>query len=329
MAVTDKTLSFIVPAKNEEKYLGACLDSLLLAMNDRDDCEIIVIDNGSTDGTVEIARARGVRVLHRPGLTVSAMRNLGCAVAHGKFLAFVDADVTIDSDWVETALELMKPGGVAMVGASPGIPHDSTWVAKAWHLQVQARRQRSRRQWLESMNMIVRKEVFHAVGGFDESLITCEDVDLGYRVGQSHQIWNDATLKAIHYGEAQTLRRFFSKEVWRGTSNFEGAWRHGLVLGEVPSLIQPLLTLVGLGLLVVSAFMGSLLLSIAGLACLSLFPGLKALLIATRAGAMRSLLPLFAIWIVYSIARTTSLRIECKSLLKSLTFPKIRAGKVR
>ena len=316
-----KTLSFIIPAKNEEEHLGRCLKSLFVSIGDRSDCEIIVIDNGSTDNTAEIARSAGVRLFNRPGMTVSALRNLGARVAEGKLLAFVDADVTVAEDWVETALKLMRPGGVAMVGTSPGIPEDSRWVARAWQLQVLARRQRCRRQWLESMNMVVRKEVFQSVGGFDETLVTCEDVDLGYKIGESFQIWNDSSLRAVHYGEAQTLRHFFRKELWRGTSNFKGAWRHGLVISEVPSLVQPLLTLFGGGLLVASLLTQHLLIFLAGLFCLCLFPALKALMIAIRAGAMSKFLSLFAIWGVYSLARTTSFVVECKDLLVSLAPP--------
>lgn len=325
----NKTISFIVPAKNEEEHIGRCLDSLLAAIKDRDDCEIIVIDNGSTDATIDIANSKGVRLLLRPGITVSALRNIGADAALGKFLAFIDADVTVATDWVETALELMRPGGVAMVGTSPGIPDKSTWVAKAWHLQVLARAKRCRRPWLESMNAVVRRDVFQAVGGFDESLVTCEDVDLGYRIGETQQIWNDSRLKAIHYGEAQTLGHFFRKEVWRGTSNFKGAWRHGLVLSEVPSLVQPLLTLFGFALLSMVPFFPHLLIFLASLLCLGLFPLLKTLTIAVRANKMGSLVPLFAIWSVYSFARTTSFLIECKNMIKAQRLAKIRCAKVR
>ena len=62
----NKTISFMVPAKNEEEHIGRCLDSLLAAIKDRDDCEIIVIDKGSTDATIDIAHSKGDRLLHPP-----------------------------------------------------------------------------------------------------------------------------------------------------------------------------------------------------------------------------------------------------------------------
>src|SRR5438128_2586465 len=78
---SELTVSFIVPALNAESTLGACLDAILAVRSAGKPTEVLLIDNGSTDRTVEIARREGVKVISAPGLTVAALRNLGVRLA--------------------------------------------------------------------------------------------------------------------------------------------------------------------------------------------------------------------------------------------------------
>lgn len=85
----------IVPAYNVEDYIGACLDSLVSQW--RDDVEIIVVDDGSTDGTSATAssfaaRCPGLRVIRQENRGLSGARNIGIAAARGEYLLFVDGD---------------------------------------------------------------------------------------------------------------------------------------------------------------------------------------------------------------------------------------------
>ena len=94
-------LSVIIPAFNAEKTLVACVESVFSAL---DGCpfEVIIVDDGSTDGTAELAaglaaKRPGLRVLSQPNGGVSAARNHGISEASGDWVAFVDADDTLDS----------------------------------------------------------------------------------------------------------------------------------------------------------------------------------------------------------------------------------------
>ena len=100
-------VSVIVPCWNGARYLGACLDSLL-AQTERD-FEAIVIDDGSQDGSLALARDYAqrdvrVRVLHQVNSGVSAARNAGLAQARGEWIAFVDSDDLLPPDALETML---------------------------------------------------------------------------------------------------------------------------------------------------------------------------------------------------------------------------------
>src|SRR6056297_2118486 len=92
-------LSVIVPVYNGEKYLKSCLESL--AVQTLDNMEVIIIDDGSTDDTTDIARTfeetyRHFRVVRQQNSGRSAARNRGLDMAKGEFIAFVDADDFLD-----------------------------------------------------------------------------------------------------------------------------------------------------------------------------------------------------------------------------------------
>jgi GT2 family glycosyltransferase len=90
------------------------------------------------------------------------------------------------------------------------------------------------------MNLFVRKSTFKHIGGFNEELVTCEDVDFSYRLKMHGDIISDSRINVIHLGEAKTIKEFFKKELWRGRSNIVGIFSHGLTLKEIPSLSIPI-----------------------------------------------------------------------------------------
>lgn len=232
--------SIVIPAKNEERNLGRCLDSLLQVEWDPREFEIMVVDNGSSDRTPQIAREKGVQVFVKPALTIAGLRNFGAREASGEIVAFIDADCTVERNWLAEAARYLEEPGVACFGSPPRVPGDATWVQSAWYL-VRRKEAVGETDWLESMNMFVRREAFLSCGGFDEALVTCEDYDLSLRIKEAGLLVNDSRIVATHYGEAATLGHFFRKERWRGKSNFSGFFRHGLVLKELPSLLAPTL----------------------------------------------------------------------------------------
>ena len=194
-------VSFVVPVLNGAAYIARCLRSLQGIHYPGFLYEIIVIDNGSTDGTIDIVREMGINVQSVPDVNVSTVRNCGVSIARGDFLAFVDADVEVKACWVENGLATFNSPQVVAAGCFPVIPDPSTWVQRAWDVhQRRSHRDGERVQWLPSMNLLVRREVFLSVGGFNETLETAEDVDLCYRLGsQGVIVWNSG-MEAIHWG---------------------------------------------------------------------------------------------------------------------------------
>src|SRR5919205_1246336 len=101
--VEQRSVSFIIPALNEEKHIAACLVSIrqLELPTSVSGIETIVVDNRSTDRTTEIAREFGARVEEVSPGRPSRARTAGAAVARGDWLPFVEANRKLPADWLE------------------------------------------------------------------------------------------------------------------------------------------------------------------------------------------------------------------------------------
>jgi glycosyltransferase involved in cell wall biosynthesis len=174
-------ISFVVPAYNEEKYLGATLESIHAAARAvGEPYEIVVADDASTDRTAEIAAAEGARVEHVENRQIAKTRNSGAKVATGEYLIFVDADTRIDAAVVRAALAALRSGAVGG-GAGVRIDEAPRWahIATAMLLTVF--------RWLRlaaGCFVYCTREAFDAVGGFDETYFGAEELVISRALGR-------------------------------------------------------------------------------------------------------------------------------------------------
>jgi glycosyltransferase involved in cell wall biosynthesis len=104
-------LSFIVPAHNEELWIGKCLASIRGTMEKvGEPYEMIVVDDASTDSTCQIAEQFGAHTLRADYRKISAVRNAGARAAVGDVFFFVDADTRINEEAVRAALSALRAG---------------------------------------------------------------------------------------------------------------------------------------------------------------------------------------------------------------------------
>lgn len=113
---------------NEEQHIGACLESVLA--NDPE--EVVVIDGGSTDRTVEIAKSVNARVLTPGRLGLGPSRQLGYRSTSSRYTAFVDADDRLGPDWLNTMICELEQGGYAALQSSLRAVQTGSWWAKGW-----------------------------------------------------------------------------------------------------------------------------------------------------------------------------------------------------
>lgn len=310
MRAETRSVSIIIPARNEAAHLPALLSSLAGLDYPKAQFEIIVVDHESTDATPTLARNGGASVIPHRGGTISGVRNRGAHAAKGEVLAFLDADCTVDPQWLKNAVRHFDDPQVGAVGSYHVVPMDPpTWVRRILQKQIESRPQLSEPNWLPSGNMFVRREAFVKCGGFDESMATCEDVDLSYRLAQESRLVADACIRCWHHGEPRTLWEVFRKELWRGRDNLLGAIRHGVTLSELPSLVLPVyFTLALMGLLatplVATARTGLAWWWLAGTASALLVPlFMVAGLFSFRSGTFRYFFQFAAYFLTYFLAR--------------------------
>ena len=303
-------ITFIIPVRNDEARLAQCLASI--ARNPHEACETLVIDNGSIDGSVTVARRAGATVLEMPHATVAEMRNAGAKAAKGALLAFVDADHVLDSGWVTAALDVLEDRDITATGAPYTSPGDANWLQRAYGRLRPELKGSVPVDWLGSGNLIVRAEAFDRVGGFDTSLETCEDVDLCNRLRlRGFRLIADERLRSVHLGDPSTVRAVFFGELWRGRDNVRVTLRGPLSLRALPSLLIPIWNLAALALvavgLVLCPWTGGLLV-VAAASALVLTIALRFWRLLPRgAWAAADLLGAGAVAATYEIARAVAL----------------------
>lgn len=189
VAATD--ISVIIPTWNEEKYLPRCLSSLV-NQSRKESFEIVVVDGGSTDRTVEVARKYADKVLVEPGQRVGASRNIGAQEAEGEIFAFIDADTIASVDWLEEVSRSFGeyPDAVGVTG--PTLPYGGTKLDQlAYHVATGWAQRLSFKIGLPHVagfNCAYRKSAFWEAGGFDEDRELSEDVMLGLKIRHQGRI---------------------------------------------------------------------------------------------------------------------------------------------
>ncbi len=196
-------LSVIIPVHNGGDNLRVCLEALANSVRPAD--EIIVVDDGSTDGSSELAQKHGARVLRLPGPPRGAARprNRGAAIASGDLIIFVDSDVAVHSDALALVERTMSehPEIVALFGsydANPRAPGLVTRYKNLQHHYVHQHSQREASTFWTGLGAI-RSSVLHSVGEFNESYPHIEDIELGTRLRRAgHRIWLCPEVQGTH-----------------------------------------------------------------------------------------------------------------------------------
>lgn len=314
-------VSIIIPALNEAKVIGRCLESIAQLDFPRHRFEVIVVDNGSADATLQIAESfRGrisLRTLQRSGVHISALRNLGAGEAQGTILAFLDADCLAPPGWLTDVVDLVPGGGSGVVGAHYLLPPDSSWVGRTWHNYQEAPKS-GEVSHVPAGDLAMRREDYLLAGGFDETIQTNEDYELCQRVRAAGMpVRAFPRIGVVHLGTAQTLRVFYRKQLWHGTHVVKVFLRDVLGSHNRKAVLFAAFTLISAvaiaGGSLWALFAGSWLLPLAGLIALLLPPLALALRQVMSRGKWSDFFPLTVLYLTYGIARAQAL-LNVKSL---------------
>ena len=232
-----RTISVVVVAFNETKNLTRLQAAVYGArLPDGWMLESVLVDNGSTDGTAEVAERLGfTRVVKSIG-TIAAARNAGWRAASGELVAYTDADCEPDVHWVEEIIRLIGNKD-RIVGWPVEPPRPMTWVQAAWHAHWTSKRGRvdedcrpktedgrpipgvicgeKAMTLITTANLSLRRETMNRLGGFDEGLESGEDMNLLLRAqGMGVELVASPSLRVTHHGEPHTLREFYHQQQW-------------------------------------------------------------------------------------------------------------------
>jgi len=310
----EPSVTVIVPVRDGARYLGACLAAITADPYPGDARpDIVVADNGSTDGSTEIARALGARVMSKPGVRVSALRNEAAREATCDLLAFIDVDHQIAPGWFSAALTALTDGQVVAAGAPYHSPVNPTWVQVMYDAMRDHPGQATRTRWLGSGNLVVRRAAFDQVGGFDPDLEACEDVDLCRKLRlRGGELVSTPGMVSRHIGDPSSLGALFRGELWRGRDNLRVSLRGPVSWRDVPSIVVPVLWLAVLALAIATVVIRSATIApfaLAGVAALGAASLVRAAGMIRRAslhGAVAWLQAL-VVALVYDAARGLSL----------------------
>jgi glycosyltransferase involved in cell wall biosynthesis len=169
-------VSVIIPTKNEEKNIVNCIESIVGQNYERREIEIIVVDNGSTDRTVDLAK-RYADKIYEYGSERSESRNYGVKKASGKYVLFVDADMRLGRKVIEECVRRIESNSEAVALYIPEIMVGDSFGSKVRRFE----RGFYNGTVIDAVRFI-SKAAFEKVGGYDEKMYACEDWDLDKRL---------------------------------------------------------------------------------------------------------------------------------------------------
>ena len=220
---TEKTARFsiIVPAYNSECTLAFCLQALTDQTLPKELYEIIVVDDGSTDSTPEIAHRFNVHCISQKNSGPASARNTGASVAVGDIILFTDSDCIPNPNWLE---EMVKPFSDPNVTGVKGCyrTRQTGLIARFAQMEFEDRYDllsKSRYiDMVDTYSAAFRKEVFLEMGGFDTHFPKAnnEDTELSYRLAAHGYRMVFSPDAVVFHTHPATLSRYLKIKFWRG-----------------------------------------------------------------------------------------------------------------
>ena len=195
-------ISAIIPALNEETYIVDCLKSLR-EQKFNHSFEIIVVDNGSEDRTVEIAGKYASKVVSEPKRGIARALKTGCAEAQGQILAFTDADCRVPNFWLSRLLEIFESDGNIVAAGGDYFFYEKGFIPQIIFNKIIApfisysyrilflQKYPS----LPNSNMAIRRDIYEKAGGYDPNIKWGQENELCKRISKFGKIYFDPDLK--------------------------------------------------------------------------------------------------------------------------------------
>lgn len=310
-------ISIVIPAKNAEREISQCLQSIRELDYDQDSIKIFVVDNGSSDSTINIAKSFGCKIFIDPTKTIAGLRNIGAKKSCGEIICFLDADMLVSKTWLKSAVSLFNNKKIGCVTGPLKIPENSSWLVRTWSLNRVYSKTVGKISWAPSGNMIIRRTSFDTCNGFNENLVTGEDFDFSQRLkANGYLIIFSKDVSAVHTGEYQTISKFIRKERWRGYSDLDLLLSKNFKISNFRNATQPLFFMISICLLISAIFYDNIFFIILSTFLVMLLPTLRALIISIKHKTFKNIPCLIIVWTIYYIARSLAIIDNIKDRIK-------------
>lgn len=229
-------VSVVLPSYNSRSTIAECLSSLQQQSYPRDRYEIIVADNGSRDGTLDVVRKQfpAVRIVTAQQKGSAYARNAGFAAARADLILSTDSDCVADPKWIEALVSAYQGaskdtaavGGRIEAFSSANLieRYKKTWVGQPAADSTDVR-------YTATPNALFKAEAFHAVGGFDGSAGVFDDADLGIRLGKAGYQIAFTQEAVIRHRNPRGWKELYQHKRKYGTANYMLARSHPELLG--------------------------------------------------------------------------------------------------
>ncbi|MDO9068879.1 MAG: mycofactocin biosynthesis glycosyltransferase MftF [Deltaproteobacteria bacterium] len=221
-------VSIIIPVMNRAEELRRCLTSLSQISYPQEKIQIIVVDDGSSDDSPQVARQFGALLVPSGGTGrgPAAARNVGAALASGEILAFIDSDCSASTEWLNELIpSFSNPAMAAVGGQVDGMCTESgvdRYEAVMSSLSIGSRERVENSGndtfYLPSCNLLVRRIAFQSAGGFKDSMHVGEDVDLTWRLRDKGWSITYVPVGNVLHEHRSSIRSFMSRRFDYGTS---------------------------------------------------------------------------------------------------------------